>query len=193
MARPKKGKEHIAPEILKQLLAYDPDTGALTWKERPLKMFETGKNPSRHHKRWNTQFAGKPALSYVSKGGYKVGAIFNNDLYAHRVIWALCHDEWPQDHIDHINGDKLDNRICNLRVVTKQENACNMKRHKANTSGYTGVAWSTAANKWRAYITHEGKRVSLGVYVDIEEAAKARKAAEVKYGFHPNHGRLVNA
>lgn len=91
--------------------------------------------------------------------------------------------------IDHINGDTSDNRAVNLREVTNQDNHKNMKRHKGNKSGHTGVYWNTAVHKWQAYIAVDGKQKYLGIYDDVKDAAKVRKEAEIKYGFHKNHGR----
>ncbi len=83
--------------------------------------------------------------------------------------------------VDHINGDKLDNRKCNLRICIQADNMKNQKKRKNNKSGYTGVHWYKAKNKWQVYIKINYKRLHLGYYDDLEEAIKVRKEAEKKY------------
>jgi hypothetical protein len=100
--------------------------------------------------------------------------------------------EWPNHEIDHINGDSLDNRICNLRDVTSQGNNRNMSLAKTNTSGVCGVRYKKDRSKWVALITLNNRQTHLGYYQDFFEAVCARKSAERKYGFHENHGRQKN-
>jgi len=99
------------------------------------------------------------------------------------------HDEWPQDEIDHINGIRTDNRLVNLRSVTHRENQKNIKRSTCNTSGRVGVRWEGHRSKWRSAIKVDGREKHLGSFDSFAEASAARKAAEIKYGFHKNHGR----
>ena len=114
----------------------------------------------------------------------------NNKVYAqHRLAWFYTHGVWPEDGIDHINGDTGDNRIENLRAVTQQTNTQNMRMNKRNTSGVTGVYFNKKDNKWQSYIRAESKLRYLGQFDDWFEAVCARKSANVKYGFHANHGR----
>lgn len=82
--------------------------------------------------------------------------------------------------VDHINGDKWDNRKCNLRIVTHADNTKNRKLDKRNKSGYTGVK-ETKTGTWNAQIYCDGKCINLGTYKTKEEAVKARKAGEEKY------------
>ena len=173
------------PETLRKLLSYDPDTGLLTWKRRPLEMFAG----ERAGKIWNTRLCGKPAFTSDTRNGYKQGMIFNKRYLAHRVVYATHHGAWPVNQIDHINGDKSDNRIANLRDVTNAENGRNTQIPSNNTSGHMGVAWDSRKCKWRSYIRAQGKNRHIGYFTDIEDAIAARAAAEVKYGYHPNHGR----
>ena len=91
--------------------------------------------------------------------------------------------------IDHENGDRSDNRIANLRDVPPSENMRNVKRHITNTSGHVGVFWYKPRNKWVARITVNYTLHHLGYFTDIADAIAARKAAEIFYGFHKNHGR----
>ena len=108
---------------------------------------------------------------------------------AHRLIWLLHYGEWPKQFIDHIDGNGLNNRIENLRDVSNAENGRNQRKHFNNTSGVVGVYWGKQRAKWRATINVEGKLIHLGYFADKAEAAAARKAAEIKYNYHANHGR----
>lgn len=82
--------------------------------------------------------------------------------------------------IDHINRNKLDNRKCNLRHVTLNEQARNVGARKNNSSGHKGVGWFPRYNKWRAYITCEGKPRTLGYFNNVEDAVVARRKAEIE-------------
>lgn len=178
-------KDLPSPELLRQLLRYEPETGKLYWRERNVDMFKDG-----HCKSFNSQFANKEAFTFTGRDGYKHGNILNQKPYlAHRVIWAIIHGEWPLNHIDHVNGIRDDNRIENLRDVSRSENQKNQKRPANNTSGVVGISWANREGKWHAYINIDKRRKSLGYFTDFNKAIDARKKAEAKYGFHPNHGR----
>jgi hypothetical protein len=184
-----KRKRLPSPRLLRRLIDYNSETGEMLWKERPAWMFR----PNRYSRKssanyWNLQFAGKPALA-ANDRGYLVGEIFTQWQAAHRVAWAIYYGRWPNGHIDHINQQRNDNRISNLRDVTQAENSQNKRMHKNNKSGVIGVSWYPSTKKWAADIGINGKRTRLGYFASIEEAAAARKVAEHKYGFHPNHGK----
>lgn len=172
--------------LLRRILSYDAETGVLTWKER------TEAEDARKGRRttFNKQFAGKEAFTAKS-GGYRVGRMFDVLYKAHRVAWAIHHAKWPDGSIDHINGDKSDNRIVNLRIVDASGNAKNSKMFSHNTSGYIGVGWYKAYGKWEAHIQNEKKRIFLGYFDSIDDAVAARKKAERDMGFHENHGRAA--
>lgn len=179
------------PEELRKLLRYEPDTGKLYWLERTLDLFRDGKQSAEHNcAAWNGRFANKEAFTAVHGEGYRQGTIFSRVYFAHRVIWAMVHGAWPADQLDHINGVRDDNRIKNLRAVTNQENGRNKKLPSDNTSGVMGVGWHKPACKWAAQINVSGRCVYLGVFTKKDDAIAARKAAEVKFGFHENHGRV---
>jgi len=93
------------------------------------------------------------------------------------------------EFIDHINGNRADNTIKNLRSVSQTENARNTKRKKHNTSGVSGVHWVKKDQRWLATIYHKGKRIGLGQYKSFDAAVAARKLGEQVYGYHKNHGR----
>lgn len=173
------------PETLRKLLSYDPDTGLLTWKRRPIEMFAT----DRACNSWNAQYCRKPAFTADNGGGYRHGKIFGKTYFAHRVVYAIFHGAFPADQIDHINGDKSDNRIANLRDVTGTENMRNRVLPIDNTSGHIGVSWCGIKCRWHSRIHAHGKRRHIGYFADIEDAIAARATAEVKYGYHQNHGR----
>lgn len=171
--------------LLREAIEYDRATGDLTWKHRPRSHFHNDKTWCR----FNSVYAGKPALASVNCRGYKTGAFMSVRLLAHRVAWALEKDAWPDAEIDHINGDRADNRWDNLRNVSAQTNMKNTPLRVTTTSGHVGISWHKQRRKWQANIGAGREYFYLGVFADINDAIAARKAAEVKYGFHPNHGR----
>lgn len=174
---------------LDDLLAYDAETGCLTWKPRPRHLFhKTGA-----WKCWNSRYAGRPALNSPDKGGYRIGAIFDKMTKAHRAAWAIYYGNWPTSMLDHIDGDGANNKIANLREVTNSVNLQNATCRLDNKSGMMGVSWSKVTAKWFAYINHKGKRIPLGHYVNLDEAKAVRLAAEREYGFHKNHNRQRHA
>jgi hypothetical protein len=140
---------------------------------------------------WNVNYANKEAFTCVGNNGYLQGRVFNMLFLAHRVVWALSYDAWPSKHIDHIDGNRTNNSISNLREVDDLENAKNQKRHIDNKSGVTGVYLDGRSGKWLATIMGSGKRKHLGLFCNIDDAIEARKRAEKHYGFSPNHGRAA--
>lgn len=169
---------------IRKAVRYDKRSGKLYWRKRAPNSFDR----PRHTNAWNTVYAGKPAFASVSAVGYLVGAYNYRQLKAHRVAWAIIHGYWPST-IDHINGDKTDNRISNLREVTNAENGQNCRRFSNNTTGVAGVSWSAAQHKYRVMIQANGRREYLGAFSSLEDAARVRAKAERRLGFHPNSGR----
>jgi hypothetical protein len=113
---------------------------------------------------------------------------------AHRVIWEMVKGAIPNGMIiDHIDRNPLNNRIDNLRLVTRAENQRNLSMSKKNASGYNGVSWSKPMNKWRVRIKVNGKEIVLGYFDDPCEAGKVREQANTDYGFQPTHGKKVAA
>lgn len=112
--------------------------------------------------------------------GYARSSIGKKKLYAHRIVMNL--DDYEiNKQIDHINGNTLDNRKQNLRVVTSQQNGMNSAIRKDNTSGVTGVGWDKSRNIWYARIQYNNRQIYLGYYTNFEDAVKARIKAENKY------------
>jgi hypothetical protein len=178
------------PSVLRKLLRYDSETGALVWLSRDADDFGASTH-SRERKAaaWNARNAGTPALNANAGRGYLGGRIFDKAYKAHRVAWAVHYGEWPQDHIDHINHDRKDNRIANLRVVTSEQNNRNTKLSSTNTSGVNGVSWCQKSKRWAAYIRVADRKIHLGQFRNIEDAEAARRKANAEYGFHENHGK----
>lgn len=175
------------PSLLRQLILYKPDTGLLFWKERGPEHFDVD-DPLRAANVFNAMHAGARAGSQGGKG-YRVVGILGGPLLEHRVAWALHYGRWPRHSIDHINGDRTDNRIRNLRDVPVTENNRNRSVCRRNKSGKVGVAWSARKSKWVSRISTRGKTIHLGYFDALSEAVRAREAAEEMYGFHKNHGK----
>lgn len=177
-------REDLSQDDVMELLIYDPATGVLSWKPRPLEMFES----ERVWKIWNRRYANKEAGNIHPTSGYRKVAIRSYPYLSHRLIWLMVHGELPV-HIDHQDGQRSNNRLENLRNVTPSVNHKNVRRKSTNTSGVTGVRMETRTGKWHAYIRVDYARKNLGRYDSIDAAVAARKLAESQYGFHPNHGR----
>ncbi|AUR99409.1 hypothetical protein NVP1265O_30 [Vibrio phage 1.265.O._10N.286.52.F6] len=180
--------EMITQELVKELLHYDPETGEFTHKHRGRHHFS---NDGRF-RHWNDRFSGLKAGKKRSNG-YWIITIFNKAYRAHRIAWLYVYGSFPSGQIDHINGVRNDNRIKNLRDVNQAENGKNQKRRSTNTSGVTGVWFSKQKGKYVAEILVNGVKHHIGTFESVTAAAKARKEAERKFGFHKNHGRIVNS
>ena len=166
----KSARNDLTQDRLKELLSYDGNTGLFT--------------------------------SNVCRGRIKIGSIvgtkhncgyvqlyIDRNLYlAHRLAWLYVHGNWPDGEIDHINGEPGDTRIKNLRDVSRVQNQQNRKLSENNKSGFNGVSFDSQKSKWRARIHVNKKKVCLGLYSCIDDAISARKEANVKYGYHENHG-----
>jgi hypothetical protein len=172
----------IDPESVKDL--FDYKDGVLYWKPRRVGEFRS----VRAFKIWNARFCGKAAgscdkLGYLTIGVTKQGK--EKRYGAHRLVWAWHYGVWPKEHIDHIDHDKKNNRIENLRDVTRVENLRNASLRSNNKSGVPGVGWRAKTKKWSVTI---GSRY-LGEYQTFEEAVSMRKEAEKAHGYHANHGK----
>lgn len=173
----------ISKELLIELLDYRPGTGDFFWKERSIKYFPT----ENVRNLWNSQFAGKKA-GHRMAGGYWVIGLFNKPHYAHRLAWIIEYGVVPS-YVDHINHNRDDNRIENLRSVSRMENEKNQRLSSRNKSGICGVSWVKRDGNWQTYINIYKCRITLGNFYDFFQACCARKRAEVRFGYHANHGK----
>lgn len=147
-----------------ELFYYDDAAGMLRWRV-------TRGRAVRH----------APAGS-VSQGYYLVDVV-GERIFAHRLVWFYHYQVWPAGHLDHIDGNLLNNRIGNLREATASENARNRKLPATNRSGYKGVSWKTEKGKWCAQIWIGDKRKFVGYFDTPEAAHKAYcAAAQSQYG-----------
>jgi HNH endonuclease len=179
----------ITPDLLRQLIEYNPVTGEMFWKRRTSKHFIDNNRLSRsaRAKVFNARLAGIRINGSTHKG-YISTTVLQINFKLHRIAWAIYYGEWPNGQIDHINHDRANNSIANLRVVSNAINQRNGGMRSDNSSGVCGVAWNPDRNKWRARITVDGAIKNLGCFTDINDAITARKNAESQFGFHPNHG-----
>lgn len=153
-----------SPETLRQLLRYEPETGKLFWRERGPEWFSpSGRNSAIHQSCvWNTRYADSLALNTPDSHGYLHGRIFKKKTYAHRAAWIINHGSYPEGSIDHIDGDKRNNRISNLRIALPTENGWNRGKNKNNTTGYKGVFYDKRDGFYYARIGVDGQSFSLG-------------------------------
>lgn len=167
---------------------YIPDTGLMTWRQRPLSHFPS----EAYQRRWNSRHAGK---NVGAKAKDKDGRpccirliVYGKNRIAHRVIWEMIHGHIPSGMVvDHINRDPWDNRLCNLRLATHADNSKNKAIQRNNTSGCPGVVLMKGTNKWRVVVDFDGLRLNCGLWVTKEEAtAVYRKVARRVHGdFYP--------
>lgn len=153
----------ITQEILKSQLSYDKDTGIFT---------------RLHGRRLNEQ----NLVGSVQTHGYRAISVCGKLYRAHRLAWLYVHGEFPKNQIDHINGNRDDNRIDNLRVVTAKENACN-KRNPQGSNPYLGVTKKKRRDKykWCARIMINQKPKHLGYFDSAEDAKNAYLLAKSQY------------
>ena len=169
------------PTVLRQLMAYDPETGKLTWRQqKSASIAPISVKTDAVLARWNGRTAGRIALDSNGATGRKRGSIAGLSVFAHRVAWAIHYGEWPDREIDHINGNFTDNRIANLRLATRAENARNRGSIPGSASRFKGV-YRTTNGKWFAQINLSGRSTHIGTFASEDEAALAYNAAAVKH------------
>lgn len=176
-------RELPSPEFLRKILRYEPETGKLFWLPREIESFPK----RRFGMTWNRRFANAEAFTNISAHGYKQGKIGDYNFKAHRIIWVMQTDSWPAKQIDHINGDRSDNRWVNLREATASQNSCNRFSAANSSSKYLGVSYYEPTGKWKALIKSKGKTKFLGYFFSEIEAALAYDAASRIY-----HGEFAN-
>lgn len=156
----------LTSERLKAILAYDRGTGLFTWRVPRSGGVKAG-----------------AAAGCSDKDGYVLLTIYNRKYRAHRVAWLYEYGCWPLLEIDHIDGDRKNNRISNLREASRSENQQNMRAPKGSTSPLIGACWDASRGKWIAQIGINGKRHNLGRFDSMQEAHEAYLSAKEK--MHP--------
>lgn len=156
-----------------ELFRYDYETGVLYWRwrvnSRVPKTLEAG-----------TQY---------KSSGYLYVKVHGRLYLVHRIVMLMCYGFYGEGlEVDHINHIRNDNRLCNLRFVTRSENNRNKSVSSKSTTGVTGVDFLKAEKKYRARIRVNQEAIHLGVFDTLEEAAAARAEANLKYKFNNNHG-----
>lgn len=165
----------LTKEYLDECLVYDLDTGNFLWKKRPLKHFKS----YGWWNCWNRRWSGTQAGSFDSKG-YKMICIDKKVYRSHRLAWFITYGEWPRSEIDHIDRNKRNNRINNLREATRSQNELNSSVTNGK-SGIRGVWWNTQNRTWIARITCNYRTIYLGSFKNKNDAIATRRVAERKY------------
>jgi hypothetical protein len=137
---------------LKEWMHYNPETGIFTWLKSPARNVKKG-----------VSVGGKNASGYLRT------TLFKKFYFLHRLAWFYVHETWPTECIDHINGKKSDNRICNLRIATHKENCLNRGKTVLNKSGHKGISWNKKDKRWKAQFCNE----YIGYFVEIKDAIYA--------------------
>ena len=167
-------------DLVRKIIKYDPNTGVLTWLHRDDDMFQKGKRTNNEIANvWNARNANKPAGNF--NGRYIIVRFYGIHYAAHRLAWLLYYEVDPEFQIDHIDGNKTNNKISNLREATKSENMMNRGAQKNSKSGIKGIMFEEKRGKWKAEITLNRKNYFLGRFYDLDEAIHARKEAEKIY------------
>lgn len=162
---------HIPLEELRKILDYDKDTGVFTRKQSSHRNYVGKRAGTLHHT------------------GYRFIRLSGKVYAEHRLAWLYVHGEILGDVIDHIDGNKSNNKISNLRCATRSDNNCNALRRKDNSSGIKGINWHKVTNKWMCRVQHDGDRVILGYFNSIEEANEVLiEYRETVHGEFTNHG-----
>jgi hypothetical protein len=154
--------DQITLERLKSLIHYNPDSGEFTW-------LKDSKNQKDYGDR----------AGYVSVDGYVVITIEQVQHRAHRLAWFYMTGERPES-VDHANRIKSDNRFCNLRASTLQQNNCNKGLTVRNTSGVLGVSWCKKRCRWKVQVKSFGHDFYFGMFDDIELAGLVAEEARAK-------------
>ena len=169
------------------MVTYNPNSGIMIWKPRQ----ESEKDALR----WNARYANKECGTIDDKGYrrilYRLGKDCVFRIRTHRLAWFISYGKFPDGEIDHINQNKTDNRIANLRDVPKEINQRNGTRKSNNTSGVPGVTWHKQHRKWYAQVNTNGKHHFVGLFIELSDAEAAVRIFRAKHGFTETHGRLL--
>jgi hypothetical protein len=168
-ARSDDARNAVTPEYVRSILDYDPATGALTWRWR-----------ADVRRQANAHFFGKLAGS-INRNGYRSVSIREKSYQGARVAWAIVTGEWPPNEVDHVDGNRSNDRWSNLRLATDGENSRNRRKRSDNTSGFKGVSWFKENGKWRAQIQVDGVKHCLGFYSTKKDAYQAYCDGAIKH------------
>lgn len=164
-------KIDLTQEELRRVLGYDPTTGIFRWLVALGRRVKVG-----------AQAGG------ISSVGYIVIRVHKQIYQAHRLAFLYVTGRWPSDDMDHVNGDRKDNRFANLREATRGENCMNRARPSNNKSGFKGVCFRRSNNKWAAQIGTKNRMIHLGYFTSPGAAAAAYDQAANKH-----HGQFKRA
>lgn len=159
----------ITQKELKEILEYNKNTGEFFWKISPMYNVNVGDKAGNNH------------------NGYTRLTIKGKKYLTHRLAWLYVYGEFPEADIDHIDNDRTNCKINNLRIANKSTNAYNRKRQINNTSGIKGVLWSKASKKWMVRVGVNKHKLYFGVWEDLEFAELVAQEARAKY-----HGEFAN-
>ena len=159
-------------DYIKTILSYDENTGIFTWLVD----------------RNRFKCKGKEA-GCVNPRGYNIIVINGRGYRAHQLAMLFKTNIFSSNGIDHINGNKSDNRASNLRFCNQKDNSKNRLLSKSNSTGFNGVYFNKQKKKFTAQIRVDNRLVYLGAFNEKEDAIAARKKANIEYSFHKNHGR----
>lgn len=162
----------LTQERLKEVLTYGPETGVFL---------------NRIKRSWRSPAGSVAGCIYRGKwGSYWVVRVDMKMYFAHRLAWLYMVGRWPKEHIDHINGNGIDNRMCNLREATNFENAQNISSKARAASGYVGVRWSPGSKKWYASIGTNYKNKFIGLFDNPADAHAAYLSEKARiHTFNP--------
>ena len=176
----------LTQKYLREALHYSPSTGVFTWLVRPKGHFDTLKG-------WTIstgKTAGRVAGSANTARLQLTVKLDGQQYQLHRLAFLYMEGEMPLEGVDHIDHNRQNNKWSNLRNADQALNNKNASRRKDNKSGCVGVHWAGDKHVWVAQINVDKVRTYLGQFEDFFEAVCARKSAEIRYGYHPNHGRV---
>jgi hypothetical protein len=171
--------EELTAEIVREFLDYDESTGVMTWRARDKKWF----GDSHAANVWNARHAGVEAGNIAKRrsGQRRVIGIFGKSHYTARLAHLHVTGYWPRELIDHEDGDTLNNCWENLRPASRAQNGQNRGPQRNNATGYKGVSYLIARDKFRALINANGRQISLGYFTTPEAASSAYQRAARKY------------
>lgn len=172
-------KKLITLEQLHNLLHYDPETGVFTWRTT---------------NKYRREIKVGDRAGYADAKGYWLHRVNGATYLAHRLAWFYVHGEWPPHQVDHINGIRDDNRISNLRLATRTQNARNRALRSDNTSGHAGIHFDKRDKNWRVQSSLNGRNAYVGIFATLDEAITAREQFTAAHWgeFKPTVARKVS-